>query len=71
MGLLTLLYGLGTEGCDMADSQETPVLRTLSKDTSIALPPSMPCVSPLYLRGPLLNGITQLVDSLSRKELFF
>jgi hypothetical protein len=68
--LLALLYGWGTEGCDMADSQETRVLlHPLEGEQALLPPPGMSCLLPLYLGGLFLNGITQLVDCFSRKEL--
>ena len=69
--LLTPLYGWGTEVCDMADLQETRVLlHPLEGEQALLSPPGMPCLLPLHLGGLFLNGITQLVDRFSRKELF-
>jgi hypothetical protein len=55
----------------MAASQETPVLlHPLEGKQALLSLAGMPCLLPLHLGGLLLNGITQLVNRFSRKELF-
>jgi hypothetical protein len=55
----------------MADLQETRVLlHPLEGEQALLSPPGRPCLLPLHLGGLFLNGITQLVDRFSRKELF-
>ena len=55
----------------MADLQETRMLLPpLEGEQELLSPPGMPCLLSLYFGGLFLNGITQLVDRFSRKELF-
>ena len=55
----------------MADLQETRVLlHPLEGEQALLSPLGRPCLLPLHLGGLFFNGITQLVDRFSRKELF-
>ena len=54
----------------MADLQGTRVLlHPLEGEQELLSSPGMPCLLPLHIGGLFLNGITQLVNRFSRKEL--